>query len=44
MKIKNPKILSRLNNLKTTYEDDITCSASIEYIIDSIQPYVIEED
>ena len=33
-----------LNNLKTTYEDDITCSASIEYIIDSIQPYVIEED
>ena len=33
-----------LNNLKTTYEDDITCSASIEYIIDSIQPYVIDED
>ena len=33
-----------LNNLKTTYEDDITCSASIEYIIDSIQPYVVDED
>ena len=33
-----------LNNLKTTYEDDITCRASIEYIIDSIQPYVIDED
>ena len=33
-----------LNNLKITYEDDITCSASIEYIIESIQPYVIEED
>jgi len=36
--------INGLNNLKTTYEDDITCSASIEYIIDSIQPYVIEED
>ena len=36
--------ITGLNNLKTTYEDDITCSASIEYIIDSIQPYVVEED
>jgi len=33
-----------LNNLKTTYEDDITCTSSIEYIIDSIQPYVVDED
>ena len=36
--------ITGLNNLKTTYEDDITCSASIEYIIESIQPYIIDED
>ena len=31
-----------LNNLKTTYEDDITCGASIEYIIERIRPYITE--
>ena len=36
--------ITGLNNLKTTYEDDITCASSIEYIIDSIQPYIVDDD
>jgi hypothetical protein len=32
--------INGLNNLKTTYEEDITCSASIEYIIELITPHI----
>ncbi len=32
--------INGLNNLKTTYEEDITCSASIEYIIELINPHI----
>ena len=32
--------INGLNNLKTTYEEDITCSASIEYIIELISPHI----
>jgi hypothetical protein len=35
--------INGLNNLKTTYEEDITCAASIEYIIERIRPYITEE-
>ena len=35
--------INGLNNLKTTYEEDITCAASIEYIIERIGPYITEE-
>lgn len=31
--------IAGLNNLKTTYEEDITCTASIEYIIELIAPH-----
>ena len=31
-----------LNNLKITYEEDITCASSIEYIIERISPYISE--
>ena len=34
------KTINGLNNLKTTYEEDITCSASIEYIIELISPHI----
>ena len=34
--------INGLNNLKTTYEEDITCAASIEYIIERITPYITE--
>lgn len=36
--------ITGLNNLKTTYEDDITCVSSIEYIVESIAPYIAGED
>jgi len=36
--------INGLNNLKTTYEEDITCAASIEYIIERISPYIAEEE
>lgn len=36
--------ITGLNNLKTTYEDDITCVSSIEYIVESIAPYITGED
>ena len=35
--------ITGLNNLKTTYEDDITCVSSLEYIIERIGPYITEE-
>ena len=31
-----------LNNLKITYEEDITCASSIEYIIERVSPYISE--
>lgn len=36
--------ITGLNNLKTTYEDDITCVSSLEYIIERIGPYITEEE
>jgi len=36
--------IAGLNNLKTTYEEDITCASSIEYIIECISPYISEQD
>jgi hypothetical protein len=35
--------ITGLNNLKTTYEDDITCVSSLEYIIERIGPYITGE-
>jgi len=34
--------ITGLNNLKITYEEDITCASSIEYIIERIGPYISE--
>jgi hypothetical protein len=34
--------ITGLNNLKITYEEDITCASSIEYIVERISPYISE--